>query len=1218
MEEEDAGQEVEPKEEGDELMHLQFPVATITQDHVNLRAYFNRLGQAEWLWPRVQDYLGTTTYGGRYLKSNMPQIKDDMQLFGVPESQLHYKAQGYQPPEGEPWKEHTLESRWLLSFLITCLKAKQAKADVKENALKLFLALAGIALRKGISSNNLPSWPHVTVTALDGSSRRIQLTFNKFSLCQAGWAEAMQECLGAQSHWAGMSQSESWRSFQITSQWQHAKLEDILAFLLHLSTQPKLKVGRQVLWAALGYTTLCSMLFFVGGALEIYAKGMSSQPVEELPIMKTGKGFVRKSSRSDSINKVVLLQKLKHERLHRWRIAKTHANLVSEHCTLMKREAYLMSVLYEEKTSTSFAGVKQLSVAWDPSNYGGTDTLVGMIYCIEKELSAYLIVQPLRRLLVRDLDEELQEQGRKGKLEKLEGYIELRALSAALKNLGITLSDFQVPSNLHLRPVKEGELRVQDEHGRWYIGKEGGEFVPQIPPALNLSTLPCLVSISDQGPQNMPALNFIQYSENALLCTCLYDPFHRAWNDIKLACKRATSYPWRTILELTVVYNLSYMDLSAVGSWFHRKQDCLKDFLNEHSADSTVFQDHLPHICRELSIAEPQSLEAQETLLRRLANMKSFCEKGPLVKLMRWFSYFESAVWFSGELFATRMVMQACFGQFEDEEEQVPQGQTLEPSAAAAKDPRRELQELKKKKGTWKLAPQLITERNVDLQRMVLTICRATWKHHAFRAREIKSPQQVLTWNLGVATTMDWAKELEDMIRHSCWERAGLEQQFKEEPGEDRSALLAEHSNLLDELLCSRANSLATSALWIPQRYNGTLHEDPRVAAEALQKVKDEWQAVLSAESALAQGGRISFWQELVWVRSPFVRALFLAYEHNPAWGCALQKQVAQNLGDSRVVEVAHSKTKDVLKEGRAFDVGLTSIQHQLQMSGALEERKVPSVQVAMQDKVFGDVLNRLRTPLLRKMNPRRHKLPLSLQKMMQKQGVTMSWPSPSPQSFFGIQAATEWFFTFIKDGLRLRPWKKPGKHCWQEGAILAQRSTGLFVKVLCAAEFGMLAWTLQIEDLPDGSRLYLLHPDRANLQWHHIYNLEDWVAVPCAPKLKSPGVGPLGWIKVGDPLSLLVAVCLEGVHITVKQTKKLLMEIEVPFEHNKSRREFATRGCSSLLVWKTLLSRKPASTRCQRRHQRMLFLALRWRKCSLLWVRMMQTTQRSKSIEKG
>ena len=86
------------------------------------------------------------------------------------------------------------------------------------------------------------------------------------------------------------------------------------------------------------------------------------------------------------------------------------------------------------------------------------------------------MVQPLRRLLMRDLDDELVEQGRKGELSKLEGYIELRALSASLKNLGISLVDFAAPKGLRLAPLKPGEVRVKGADGRWYIGGEGGRL----------------------------------------------------------------------------------------------------------------------------------------------------------------------------------------------------------------------------------------------------------------------------------------------------------------------------------------------------------------------------------------------------------------------------------------------------------------------------------------------------------------------------------------------------------------------------------------------------------------------------------------------------------------------------------------------------------------------------------------------------------------------
>lgn len=54
-----------------------------------------------------------------------------------------------------------------------------------------------------------------------------------------------------------------------------------------------------------------------------------------------------------------------------------------------------------------------------------------MVYSVEKELASYLLCQPLRRLLVGDLHEELREDGRKGKLKRVEGYVELRGLACS-------------------------------------------------------------------------------------------------------------------------------------------------------------------------------------------------------------------------------------------------------------------------------------------------------------------------------------------------------------------------------------------------------------------------------------------------------------------------------------------------------------------------------------------------------------------------------------------------------------------------------------------------------------------------------------------------------------------------------------------------------------------------------------------------------------------
>lgn len=690
-------EEADASKQEEEPIMAPFPVATVKEGLLNLRAYLNTQGRAEWLWARVQAFLGIGGYGGTFLASNKAALMEDMELCEIPQEQLHYKPKGYQGSLEEPWKDHTLESRCLLSLSLTCLKCKPLKLEQKEKALQLFLSLTSFAFHNAAKAGQLPPWPHVCMYAPNGSPAMGYLIFTKHGLCES-WNELVEKVPAAQALWGKLSQVD-WRGHRLSSPLTHAKIQDIAAFLLHLATNPKLKMNRQIVWEVAGRSVLPNLIFFIGECLEVYAKALSQEPLQELPPLKTKQGFARKSS--DHINKFMVLDRVRKERLHRWRVAKTHSNLISEHFQMMKKEAYLASVLHDAATNKAFHGLKQLAVHWDPSTYGGKETFVGMIYSADLDLASYLLVQPLRKLLVSDLDDSLKSDGRKGKLKRIEGYVEVRGLSAALANLGISLSDFAVPPDVHWKPLGPNQLRVQID-GVWHIADEKeGTLKPQIPPQLKLGQLPLLVSVSDQGPNNMAALSFLQYSESAILVACFYDVYHRAWNDLKLAARRATAFPWRTMLEMTVVFNLPYGPFGS-GTWYGLKQDCLTNFISEHSSMSSTFQSYLPLICREMGIQEPQTSIEQDEFFQRLELLSSFSTKGPLVKLMRWFSWFESAMFYRGELWATKMILLGS-GDNAAGEEEAPE--PVNAKALAAKDARSELAALKKSMalGSWHL-----------------------------------------------------------------------------------------------------------------------------------------------------------------------------------------------------------------------------------------------------------------------------------------------------------------------------------------------------------------------------------------------------------------------------------------------------------------------------------------------------------------------------------
>ena len=74
-------------------------------------------------------------------------------------------------------------------------------------------------------------------------------------------------------------------------------------------------------------------------------------------------------------------------------------------------------------------------------------------------------------------------------------------------------------------------------------------------------------------------------------------------------------------------------------------------------------------IARERRIREPQHEQDCETLFETLKHLQNFNTKGPLVKLMRWFSWFETACWWEGEHFATRMILEEMGAKTEGKEE---------------------------------------------------------------------------------------------------------------------------------------------------------------------------------------------------------------------------------------------------------------------------------------------------------------------------------------------------------------------------------------------------------------------------------------------------------------------------------------------------------------------------------------------------------------------
>ena len=257
----------------------------------------------------------------------------------------------------------------------------------------------------------------------------------------------------------------------------------------------------------------------------LFAKQLAKKELDVLPDM------ARKLC--DPVNRMILMYRLRKEKMRRRQIARTHEGLSLSTVRFMQYESYLDCLLHCKTVQHVLSQERQLCIAWDPSSYGGKEILVGAVYSRRLD-KAGLLNQEMRPVMLGDIDDSLLPLARQSKLKRVTGYNELRALSASLRTLGSSFLDFKIPDGLIARPLAANEFRLKGPDGRYWVHDEdAGATLPEIPASLRnqLHRLPMLVSVSDQGPVNTAALNFLQYG-SPILIDCQWDTFHRAWNDI--------------------------------------------------------------------------------------------------------------------------------------------------------------------------------------------------------------------------------------------------------------------------------------------------------------------------------------------------------------------------------------------------------------------------------------------------------------------------------------------------------------------------------------------------------------------------------------------------------------------------------------------------------------------------------------------------------------
>ena len=412
-----------------------------------------------------------------------------------PSDQVHYRGDSLKKQEsGCKWKDHTLESRAFLAFLMWLLQNRPVMAACKAKALKLLLGMISLAFLAALAGQ--PSVQvSVNIIGKDGNLINGALNFSSLGLCHGDWANLLQHSPGGCQTWEWLRKN-MWLGRCISSDMAQASLDDIFFFLgwLMAHSGAKAKLG-QKLAVDIAQQALPLLLLSAGQWMDQLGYMKSAEHLQALPVLRTKAGKLRKMM--DPVNRMLLLWKLRKEKVQRRKAAVTHDDLVASETSWARKEALVDCVLHQNALLSFMKGhPKQVALSWDPSNYGGKEILVVMGYSKHLQSGFYALNQWLARMKLSDLDDSLIKTAREKKLERLEGYNEIRGLGKALESIDMHWNDFRVPAGLVLRPLMAHEYRVlRPETGRvWIYNEQTQAAVPEVPLDYYLGDIPALIS----------------------------------------------------------------------------------------------------------------------------------------------------------------------------------------------------------------------------------------------------------------------------------------------------------------------------------------------------------------------------------------------------------------------------------------------------------------------------------------------------------------------------------------------------------------------------------------------------------------------------------------------------------------------------------------------------------------------------------------------------
>ena len=1086
--------------------------------------------EAQWDWQRASTAIGFKAQKtGTYLRENTDYHNKAMMEAEICINEIVYRGWG-----SEAKGEHTLgSSAYLLVIMLVCLTKQNATA-VKVNALRLAVELVKVAIASLVDLDEVfPGMIYGTDQAYHQSTLQFGNTgivTNLYGLmlhnsaCSWAWERLM---------------AKGFCGYKIVSAFQCPTIWDLMVFLLWAKCHPSVRK----IWSYFGQFMWPKVLHVAGKLLDKLAHMKSQKALEELPLLRTRSGRRRIIP---WINKLVLLRKLKKVRNYRKSAAESHDDLVPSNSQIVKAEEFLCAALYAKRLQEAYENCYHYSVHWDPSNYD-VETLVSIIFSYQAGLhgvASYLPIQNMKPVLRTEVDPEILALSSANRLTRVQGYNEIRALPHSMKSISMPLEKFFFPESLHWRALLDHEVRSFENGEFVIVDQRTGKKTSQVPKDFCIHHTPLLTSISDQGGINRAGLDYLVY-KLGMSIHIQFDPFHRGWNDVKDSMKKSRGDLFKCFLAFALLWNINYGPFNS-KEWFYKKQSRLKDILHSpDSAHSEPFLSFIPYICRERFIEEPSTPEGREQLLNSLQSMNSTQVLGPVVKLMRWFSWWQTEKHWSGENWATKYIMLSSHSSssVSDSCNFVKQEETSIAMPKEGLSDKQELQQLKIKWGGYGLAPLLVTPASMYQKDVLKLIVQPCWSHHSRRAEKSLSPHEV--GELVMKQTLGgWVDEVYDLIVQGFLSNAVMKELYPHMATSQatKNSRLAIHLDFLTRLVAKRSMSLVAQYFRPPLRYAALLSSDPAVAKEAQQHMQKDWATILKLEEKDASGEFIAGFESLNCIKESMTRVSYILNELDTINGTSnvlpLIKTVVLSLGDTQCVENTHQAAKDILKDARHH---VRSRVHKFKAcidSKVLQTRKTEHVKVSELELALQSA--RSLPAFVPLTHPNTHKLGKQFQNLMQYKSSTHWWPSTSAVSQFEESMCFEFLIRQDLGGV-------PSLSCLlgSPGTVLISKEEQLALMALAKTSCGFTAWVLEVvssststADADSEDLIFKPVAQKSGFVFRHVQSTEVWLVVPTEPLHHK---GCLALKQTGEPVELLRAKLQSGLDLTVRDVKSVL-----------------------------------------------------------------------------